>query len=509
MSVLHEQNESHSVSEPENIQHEEIHHEEIHVEATSILSVPDFNGDGSIDNADVRDIISRYEAVEGEDLYHPLYDLNTNGEIDNEDIETVIHELGADVPLLDRQIAQATQATMKYYGSGGLEQAIADGYLPFTQEFQGHGIHYFNFPLAAQIGESTDLDPNTPVGLNYDPEGNLLAVFYIRFPYDTAAALENPAAFLTIDSDNDFPPTSFDGVTAEDWHTHENPWYSGLGSLNSEEVFGFEDEVPIEVTISRFENIDFKIFPESDQAFSPKFWMLHGWFHSINPDGNFANLHPEVSLYAPQELGVHGGHDGHNEHGSGESNPLIAGTYAGEGLIGTDGDDRINSFDGDDWIEAGLGNDSVWGSHGNDWIRGDSDYTLEGGNDMLYGGPGHDLIIGHSGSDRLFGGTDNDRLEGGEGDDLLRGSLGYDILTGDAGRDRFVLAVGEGTDIITDFEIDVDTLVLYAGASLDTISITQLDSNTAISFGDETLAILNGINADALIAAGNSVFMDV
>ena len=127
---------------------------------------------------------------------------------------------------------------------------------------------------------------------------------------------------------------------------------------------------------------------------------------------------------------------------------------------------------------------------------------------MLYGGPGHDLIFGHGGNDRLFGGTDNDQLAGGDGDDLLRGSLGHDILTGDAGSDSFVLAVGEGTDIITDFAIDSDILVLYSGIASDTISISQLDNNTALSFGDETLAILNGINSDELIAASDSVFLD-
>lgn len=128
---------------------------------------------------------------------------------------------------------------------------------------------------------------------------------------------------------------------------------------------------------------------------------------------------------------------------------------------------------------------------------------------MLYGGPGHDLIYGHGGNDRLFGGTEDDRLVGGEGDDLLRGSLGYDILTGDEGSDSFVLAVSEGTDIITDFEIEYDTLVLYTGITSDTISITQLDNNTALSFADETLAILNGVNADNLMAASDSVFLNV
>ena len=109
----------------------------------------------------------------------------------------------------------------------------------------------------------------------------------------------------------------------------------------------------------------------------------------------------------------------------------------------------------------------------------------------------------------MFGGTENDQLVGGEGDDLLRGGLGHDILTGGDGSDSFVLAIGEGTDIISDFEIEFDTLVFYTGITSETVSINQLDNNTAISFGDETLAIMNGVNTDDLIAAGASVFVDV
>lgn len=473
----------------------------MHGSATSILSVPDFNGDGSVDNTDVRDIISRYEAVDGDDRYHPLYDLNANGEIDNDDLESVLHALGEDVPLLDQQIAQATQATMKYYGSNGQEQALADGYLPFTQEASGHGIHYYNLPLASEIANSQELDIERPVGLNYDNEGNLIAVFYIRIPEPLEATPENPLAMLLPNPADDFPPSSFDTLTANDWHNHESALATGIGNLNSELVY-FEEDIPVESVATRLQQNDFQLFPESDDYYLPKFWMLHGWFHSFNSAGNFANINPDVALYAPEELGVHG------EHHSENSEPVIEGTDAGEGLFGTENSDRLNGFNGDDWIQAGLGDDFVWSGHGNDWIRGDDDYTTEGGNDMLYGGPGHDLIYGHGGSDRLFGGTDNDQLVGGEGDDLLRGSLGYDILTGDAGSDSFVLAVGEGTDIITDFEIDVDTLVFYTGVTSDTVSITQLDSNTALSFGDETLAILNGVNADELIAAGNDVFLD-
>jgi len=65
------------------------------------------------------------------------------------------------------------------------------------------------------------------------------------------------------------------------------------------------------------------------------------------------------------------------------------------------------------------------------------------------------------------------------------------------GRDSFVLAAGEGTDIIMDFEVGLDLLVLVGGLSTKQLSINQ--SNTLIDFGSETLAILNGVNANELM----------
>ena len=369
-----------------------------------------------------------------------------------------------------------------------------------TQEVKGHGIHYFNFTLVTEVGTLEELDIERPVGLNYDPEGNLLAVFYARYPEIQGATPENPFGDLIVNQADDFPPSSFDTLTADDWHAHQSGWGTGLGSLNSESVYG-EEDVPVEAIISRLQDTDFQLFPESDQSYSPKFWMLHGWFHSLNPAGNFANTHPDVAPYAPEELGVHGGHD------YGDSDPLIAGTDEREQLVGTDEDDRINGFGGDDWIAGGLGNDLIWGSYGDDLLRGDDDNSSEGGNDMVYGGPGNDLIYGHAGNDRLFGATEDDIMAGGEGDDLLRGSLGYDILTGDEGRDTFVLAPDEGTDIITDLELEFDSIVLYAGITTENIAIKQIDNNTALGFNNETLAIVSGIDASDLMAMSNDVFL--
>lgn len=96
----------------------------------------------------------------------------------------------------------------------------------------------------------------------------------------------------------------------------------------------------------------------------------------------------------------------------------------------------------------------------------------------------------------------------GAGDDLLRGGLGYDILTGDEGHDSFVIAAAEGTDLITDFELEFDTLVLYTGVTSTTLEVSQLDNNTVLSFANETLAILNGVSAENLLAVKDQVFMD-
>ena len=85
-------------SDEEAQSHSDHSHDEDAQEIKPLLSVTDFNGDGKVDNTDVRDIIARYEAVEGEDLYHPLYDTNVNGEIDSYDIENVIHALGGRCP---------------------------------------------------------------------------------------------------------------------------------------------------------------------------------------------------------------------------------------------------------------------------------------------------------------------------------------------------------------------------------------------------------------------------
>ena len=148
-------------------------------------------------------------------------------------------------------------------------------------------------------------------------------------------------------------------------------------------------------------------------------------------------------------------------------------------------DNDIRGFrDSDDVVNAQGGNDRVRGLSGDDLLRG---------------GLGDDTLIGGSGSDTLYGGDGNDTLLGGNGRDRLQGGAGLDVLAGDAiaGRsssDTFILAAGQGSDIILDFEVGTDVIGLSGGLDANSLSL----SGNTISFADEVLATLVGVNTAAL-----------
>ncbi|NEQ20818.1 MAG: phytase [Microcoleus sp. SIO2G3] len=188
---------------------------------------------------------------------------------------------------------------------------------------------------------------------------------------------------------------------------------------------------------------------------------------------------------------------------------IVNGTPDADTIVGTPEDNRINGFGGNDLLAGDLGDDEISGGEGEDILRGDlNDRTPGGsigGDDILYGGAGNDQIGGKGGNDKLYGDAGDDKLWGDAGDDLLRGGLGNDILVGDdfsggTGSDTFVLAAGEGTDTIQDFQLGVDFLGLAEDLSFGQLAIAQNQSDTLIRFNDETLAILNNVDANSLIA---------
>jgi Ca2+-binding RTX toxin-like protein len=103
-------------------------------------------------------------------------------------------------------------------------------------------------------------------------------------------------------------------------------------------------------------------------------------------------------------------------------------------------------------------------------------------------------MIGTAGDDFLETGRGNDQVLGGKGNDTLDGGLGKDVLTGGAGSDTFHFIVGDGYDTITDFDADggIGHQDFISGNFSDVTSIDQVGANTVIHFGaHDTLTLLH------------------
>ncbi|MBR9863738.1 MAG: calcium-binding protein [Rhodobacteraceae bacterium] len=149
---------------------------------------------------------------------------------------------------------------------------------------------------------------------------------------------------------------------------------------------------------------------------------------------------------------------GDDESTGGDGNDFLYGGAGNDSLSGGRGGDTLDGGAGNDTISGGKGKDAIDGGGGADSISGD------GGSDRIDGGGGDDTIEGGSGKDRLEGGSGDDSIDGGSGNDTITGGSGDDRLTGGKGADTFeFFAVGEegqGTDTITDFNVDADTIRL-------------------------------------------------
>ncbi|MEZ2232093.1 SBBP repeat-containing protein [Microcoleus sp.] len=170
------------------------------------------------------------------------------------------------------------------------------------------------------------------------------------------------------------------------------------------------------------------------------------------------------------------------------------GSNSSDRILGTDSDDILTGDSANNLLMGMRGNDSLDGGAGNDTLFGGKD------SDILLGGSGDDALFGGRGADSLNGGDGNDVLLGGKGDDVLFGGLGSDSLTGGAGNDQFLLSTNSSIDVITDFELGKDLLVLGNGLTFSQLSITQNSGATLIRLATtgEILASLNGVTASAI-----------
>lgn len=131
-----------------------------------------------------------------------------------------------------------------------------------------------------------------------------------------------------------------------------------------------------------------------------------------------------------------------NIKGSSRNDTIYGANNFGVTVSGGSGNDLISGTFSSSKIDGGSGNDRI---------------SLSGGNygNTLHGGTGNDKIYGGSGDDKLYGDSGNDLLFGGAGNDTLKGGKGKDV---------FLCADGDGWDIITDYQNNIDEVHINSGA---------------------------------------------
>ncbi len=211
----------------------------------------------------------------------------------------------------------------------------------------------------------------------------------------------------------------------------------------------------------------------------------------------------------------------------GGHNTIVLGS--GTALVKVTGQDRIEAGSGAATIDAAAGQANITGGGGVlTFLGGAIASTVFGGSGAVSatggsgggvfagGSDGGNLLQGGSGAVTLFGGgtscgTLGDSLIGGSAADLLVAGAGNTTLTGGAGADTFTLLHdnGGGRDLITDFTLGVDRLVLSGyddnefAKDLKTAhtvpggaSIT-LSDHTVLTFANLTVTDLKSINPTA------------
>ncbi len=115
-----------------------------------------------------------------------------------------------------------------------------------------------------------------------------------------------------------------------------------------------------------------------------------------------------------------------------------------------------------------------------------------------------EVVFGGDGDDTLVALGSNNLLVGGPGNDILLAGSGGNTLSGVSGQNQFWIAINglpESSNLVIDFQLDADVLGI-AGitgiGSFSDLELTQNGDNALIRAMGRDLAVLNGVQADAL-----------
>lgn len=263
-------------------------------------------------------------------------------------------------------------------------------------------------------------------------------------------------------------------------------------------------------------------------------------------DDNDSSVEPE------QPIG-----DRHEVEGTDE-NDTLDGTAGDDAILSYDGNDLVDGKGGDDRIWTGRGNDVVIARPGDDLVYlgmdddqyGEINDGANEGQDTIVGGTGDDVLITNGGNHQIYGDysqtdfidpdaeyDDDDASDGGgddriydnggtvfvqasDGDDLIWSPDGTiddkpDTLNGGEGSDTIVAGVGDlvdggkGADLyILNGQSNGATHIEYGGSDNIRIALPegfagdkdytleQDGDNVRLSFGGNTIAVLNNVLVD-------------
>ncbi|MDR9404692.1 MAG: hypothetical protein RI580_14775 [Halothece sp. Uz-M2-17] len=186
-------------------------------------------------------------------------------------------------------------------------------------------------------------------------------------------------------------------------------------------------------------------------------------------------------------------------------------------IRGSDGSDRVSILTPEGTgasVELGGGDDSYNGTpadeenseiQNRDVDGGDGNDTIQAGGQEaanFSGGTGDDLIVGGRFADTLTGDAGDDTIQGGSGDDTIKGGEGADTLTGGPGADVFQYELADlpdegsdATDLITDFDVNEDTLEFGEDIDTDLLSVAQEGDNAVISYDGTEIIELEDVDS--------------
>jgi subtilisin-like proprotein convertase family protein len=155
--------------------------------------------------------------------------------------------------------------------------------------------------------------------------------------------------------------------------------------------------------------------------------------------------------------------------------------------------EKLYAGDGNDTVNGNELNNEIWGARGNDSLLGNS------GNDSINGGVG---------ADKLFGNAGLDTIVGGDGNDSITGAAGNDLLFGNAGSDTFIYTTGAGSDSISGWEDNLDTLQIDDAIYGAGKTVAQLVSTYAHVVGANTVFDFGSVKFTVLSVTDLNIFLD-